>query len=72
MSQKQTDLEKILRDALKNSGLSTYQLEALTGVPQAVIYRFIKGKRSITLATASKIVEALNLELKPKKSKKRK
>ena len=69
MRKKTTDLEKVLRDALKDSGLSTYQLGKLTGVSKAVIYRFISGQRSITLPTASKIAEAMELELKPKHKK---
>ncbi|MFC1782724.1 helix-turn-helix domain-containing protein [Planctomycetota bacterium] len=67
MRKKTPDLETVLKDALKNSGLSTYKLEEKTGVAQAVIYRFISGKRSITLPTASKIAEALGLELRPKR-----
>ena len=71
MSKSKPNLENTLRDALKNSGLSTYKLEDLTGVPQAVIYRFISGQRSITLPTASRIAEAMGLELTPKKRQKK-
>ncbi len=66
MSRREPNLENTLRDALKNSGLSTYKLEDLSGVPQAVIYRFISGQRSVTLPTASKLAHAMGLGLRPK------
>ena len=65
---KQTEyLEKQLRRAIKDSGLTIYRLAKDSGVSQAVLSRFVNGKRGITLTTASKLAKKLNLELKFKK-----
>ncbi|MHC5121837.1 MAG: helix-turn-helix domain-containing protein [Planctomycetota bacterium] len=61
-----TDLETQLKEAIKASGMNQPQLAELSGVDQGQISRFIKGERSLTLKSASKIAEALKLELKPR------
>ena len=58
-------LEKEIRKAIKKGKWSGYRLAKESGVPQAVVCRFINGKRDITLATASKLVKALGLKLTP-------
>ena len=63
-------LEKQLRDAIINSGMSQSELAKLSGVNQGQISYFLtdgKKHRGLTLKSASKIAEALKLELKPKK-----
>jgi len=70
MEKRETYLEKQIRAAFKQSGLTIYRLAKDSGVSQPVVSRFVNGKRGITLATASKLVETLKLELKAKKSKK--
>jgi len=62
-----TNLEKQLRSAVKDSGLTTYRLAKDSGVSQPVLSRFLNGKRGITLATASKLANVLGLELRPPK-----
>ena len=66
------DLETQLKDAIKRSGLSQYQLARLSGVNQAQISYFLSGQRNLTLSSASKLAKVLGLELKPKARKKRK
>jgi len=68
MKKRETYLEKQIRAAFKQSGLTIYRLAKDSGVSQPVVSRFVNGKRGITLATASKLVETLKLELTAKKS----
>ena len=70
MRRKKSNLENVLRKAMKNSGLSTHELSDISGVTQPVICRFINGTRSINIKSVSKLAEALDLELKPKSRRK--
>lgn len=69
MATNQTYLEEQLKTAIAKSGLSVYRLAKDSGVSQPVLCRFVNGQRGITLATASKLVETLGLELVEKKRK---
>ena len=60
------DLETQLKEAIEASGLNQPQLAELSGVDQGQISRFIRGERTLTLESASKIAKALKLELKPR------
>ena len=66
MRREEEHLEKVLRGAMKQSGLSTYALAAKSGVPQAVIVRFMNRQRGINLRTASKLFRALGLTVNQK------
>ena len=59
------DLAEQLRAAITKSGLSGNQLARVAGVPQSVVSRFLQGKRTITVETASRLAVALGLELRP-------
>ena len=63
MKKRQAYLEKQIRAAFKESGMTIYRLAKDSHVSQPVVSRFISGKRGITLATASKLVAVLGLEL---------
>jgi hypothetical protein len=65
-----TTLPDALRQALKNSGKTTYQLQAETGIDHAVILRFLKGLRDIRLATAEKLAAAVGLTVNVPPAKK--
>lgn len=58
---KRTTLPDGLRQALTNSGKTSYQLMAETGVNHGVILRFMKGERDIRLETAEKLAAAVGL-----------
>ena len=65
-------MDDILRQAAMADGRSIFALARDSGVPYPVLYRFIKGDKSghrqgLTLLTADKLLEALNLELRPKR-----
>lgn len=65
-----SNLAHQLRKAIRDSGLSLYELGQRCGVAPAVLSRFMQNKRTVTLPIASKICDELGLELSPKKPKK--
>ncbi len=56
-------LSQALRDALRASDKSMYQISQDAGVSQIVVSRFLSGERDIRMATADKLAEALGLKL---------
>jgi DNA-binding phage protein len=56
-------LSQALRDALRASDKSMYQIAHDAGVSQIVVSRFLSGERDIRMATADKLAEALDLKL---------
>ena len=56
-----TTLPDGLRQALRNSGKTSYQLMAETGISHAVILRFLKDERDIRMETAEKLAAAVGL-----------
>jgi DNA-binding phage protein len=56
-------LSQALKDALRGSGKSIYQIALDAGVSQIVVSRFLSGERDIRMATADKLAEALGLKL---------
>ena len=56
-------LSQALRDALRASNKSMYQIAQDAGVSQIVLSRFLSGERDIRMATADKLAEALGLKL---------
>jgi plasmid maintenance system antidote protein VapI len=63
MSKKPKPIDDALRAAIERSGLTVYALSTLAGVTPQQVGRFVKGERDITLGTASKLAQALGLEL---------
>lgn len=70
MSTKQTFADQI-RAAAKRYG-TPYALARDSGVNSAVVGRFLKGERDVTLTTAEKLCRALGLELRPMRRRSRK
>jgi len=56
-------LSQALRDAVRASDKSMYQIAQDAGVSQIVVSRFLSGERDIRMATADKLAEALGLQL---------
>lgn len=69
---RKTDLAKTLRGAIERSGLSMAAVAKLAGLPYAGIYRFVVYEKDLTLDSASRLCEALGLELRPAAAKGRK
>jgi len=58
-------LSQALKDALRTSSKSMYQVAQDAGVSQIVVSRFLSGERDIRMATADKLADALGLSLAP-------
>lgn len=69
MPKKQQDIEALLRQAIESSDMSRYEISRKSGVSQTVLSFFVRGERSMTLATAAKVAKTLGLTLKPEKKK---
>lgn len=54
-----------LRKAVADSGLSISELGRQSGVAVAILSRFMRNERTLTLPVASKLCEALGLKLAP-------
>jgi len=65
MGGRRADIEGQLRRAIEKSPLTQYQLAKVSGINKGILSRFIRGERTITLATAARLAEALDLELRP-------
>ena len=56
-------LSQALKNAIRASDKSMYQIAQDAGVSQIVVSRFLSGERDIRMATADKLAEALGLKL---------
>lgn len=56
-------LSRALKQAIRESDMSTYQIAKRAGISQIIISRFLSGERDIRLATADKLANALGLKL---------
>ena len=56
----------MIRDAARRSGLSIKAMSDRAAISYAGIYRFLNDEsRTMTLRSASRLIEVLGLELKP-------
>jgi hypothetical protein len=62
-------MTETLRKAIKTGGFTRYAIRQATGIDQAALMRFMRGK-TITLETADCLAEFFNLRLAPAKEKK--
>ncbi len=60
------DLGEQLRGAFVESGLSRFAWAKKAGVSYAMVFHFVAGDRTVTLDSASKLAEVLELELRPR------
>lgn len=52
-------LAELIREAIRRANVRIVKLEELSTVSKTVIFRFLKGERTITVETAQKILAAL-------------
>ena len=57
------NLSAALKDAIRASDKSIYQIAQDAGVSQIVVSRFLSGERDIRMATADKLAEVLGLKV---------
>jgi len=56
-------LSEVLKEAIRSSNKSVYQLAQEAGLSQIVVSGFVSGERDIRMATADKLAEVLGLKL---------
>jgi len=56
-----------IHEAIEKDARNVYQISLASGVNSAALYRFMSGKRDLTLASADKLCKALGLELRQTK-----
>jgi len=61
---KKKDMVDVLKAAIKASGKTHYRIAKDAGITPAMIDRFMAGTRDLRFTSASKVAEALGLELK--------
>lgn len=54
----------LIRTTAKRDGRTTYAIARDSGVNSAVVGRFLKGERDVTIKTAEKLCRTLGLELR--------
>lgn len=55
-----------LRQAIRDSGQSQLGISRAAGVQQAVLSKFLSGRRGLSLAAIERLVDHLGLELHPR------
>lgn len=58
-------LSEAIKQAIRASEMTEYQIAKRAGISQVMISRFLSGERDIRLATADKLAHALGLKLVP-------
>ena len=56
-----------LRRAIRESGMTAYRLSALSRVNVGAMSRFLSGERGLSLDAVDRLVEVLDLELRPRR-----
>jgi transcriptional regulator with XRE-family HTH domain len=64
-SKPKTTMTDVLRDAIKQSGLTRYRIADATGITEASLCRFMQGETSLHLDKADILAEYLGLRLVP-------
>jgi hypothetical protein len=56
-----------LRRAVRESGVSRYQISKETGINQSVLCRFVAETAGMSLDAVDKLMDALGLEIRPRR-----
>jgi plasmid maintenance system antidote protein VapI len=64
MGEEARTLADMLRQVIRDSGVSQEEVGRRTGIPAPVVSRLLSGKRDLTLRTADKLAVYLGLELR--------
>jgi plasmid maintenance system antidote protein VapI len=67
MTAKKRTIVDQLRQAMRDSGQTEYAIAKGSGVNQSVVNRFVTGERGISLDTAAKLCEYLDLDLRARR-----
>lgn len=67
MVAKRSSIVEQLRKAMRDSGQTEYAIAKGSGVSQSVVNRFATGERGISLDTAAKLCDYLDLDLRTRR-----
>jgi hypothetical protein len=56
-------LTERIQEAIRSGGMSRYAISKTTGISQDLLCHFMKGRSSLSFATADKILDVLGLEI---------
>jgi hypothetical protein len=60
-----------LRQAVRDSELTRYAISVRTGIDQGTLSRFIRGERGMSLDSVDRLMECLELEIRPRRRKRK-
>ena len=60
---RRTSFSVQIRQAIKNCGLSRYEISKRTGIEQSALSRFASGQRGFTTASLDKLAKLLDMEV---------
>ena len=64
----ETPFSEQLRRAILDSELSRYAMSKQTGIDQAVLARFVKGTRGLSVESIDKLMHLLGLAIEPRRT----
>jgi transcriptional regulator with XRE-family HTH domain len=56
-----------LRRAIRECEMTRYAISVRTGIDQGTLSKFMKGERGLSLSAIDKVMDALGLEIRPRK-----
>ena len=65
------DLRQIVKDQLQSQRLTQTALHELTGIRPHRISDYLTGKRDVNAETLRKMLEALKLDIRPKRNRRK-
>ena len=57
-------VSQTLKDAIRDAGVSRYQISRGSGLSQSALSRFMSGERTLDLTSVDKLADYLGLELR--------
>jgi hypothetical protein len=64
-------LSAILQRSIRESDLTRYAISVRSGVDQATLSRFVTGKGGLNLDSVDRLVDVLDLEIRPRRRKRK-
>jgi transcriptional regulator with XRE-family HTH domain len=60
-----------LRQAIVDSGMTRYRLAQRSGLTEPALSRFVRSKRKLSLDSVDRLMETLELEIRPRRRKRK-
>jgi predicted transcriptional regulator len=60
-----------LKRLIREGELTRYALSVRTGIDQATLSKFLKGERGLSLRAVDRLMDALNLEVRPRRKRRK-